>query len=175
MGTRVYHPGRHGFTKIEIALVIALLAVIAVFILSQVNSGIKKTTFTRAKSELAQISNAANEYIVRHEGDLPGDVDRGLPPGIEDYLGPGTWPNAPWPGSVYDWDVFPNKQWGPNYQISIRFCPLGQPSQCQFPAEPWAADFDYYSSVYLCISGQCKAHPDKPLDHPGYCLNCETK
>lgn len=150
----------------------AILAILAVFILIQISGNYEKATFSRAKAELSQIAKAANQYIVDRQGDLPPDVDRGIPPGIQDYLGPGIWPSAPWEGSVYDWDVFPDKQIGPNYQISIRFCPLGQPSQCKFPKEPWARNFDYYSSVYLCIRGQCKAHPDRPQNQPGYCLNC---
>jgi hypothetical protein len=124
----------------------------------------------KGESQLAQIASAAEQYIIDHEGALPGDVDRSIPPGIEEYLGSGNWPLAPWPGSVYDWDVFPDKENGPNYQISIRFCPLNKPAECKFPDEPWAANFDYHSSVYFCIQGRCKAHPDRPENHPGYCI-----
>jgi hypothetical protein len=57
-------------------------------------------------------------------------------------------------------------------QISIRFCPVGQPSQCVFPQQSWAANFDINSSVYYCVEGACRAHVNQPANHPGYCVNC---
>ena len=109
-----------------------------------------------------------------NNGNYPDDVDRDLPSGVEQYLGAGQWPNAPWPGSIYDWDNWTDPVTGQKiYQISIRFCPLGQPDQCRFPDRPWAANFDYYSSAYWCILGPCRAHISKPINHPGYCLNCQ--
>ncbi|MDB4978070.1 MAG: hypothetical protein JWM56_256 [Candidatus Peribacteria bacterium] len=164
---------RRAFTLIELLIVVAIIAVLAAIVFFSVGGNIKKTKFVRAKAELAQISQALNQYIIENKGALPPDADRSVPPGIESYLGPGIWPNGPWEGSVYDWDVYPDRISGPNYQVSIRFCPLGKPADCHFPDEPWAANFDYYSSVYFCVQGNCKAHPDQPQDHAGYCINCQ--
>ncbi len=156
----------------EVILAVGLLAVLTLLVLWAVRRSISKAVFDRARAEMTQVKNAADQYIITHEGDLPPDVNRGLPAGFEQYLGDGSWPTGPWPGSIYDWDVYPDPNFGPNAQVSIRFCPLGQPSRCRFPDEPWAKDFTYYSSVYLCIRGQCKAHPDRPPTEPGYCVNC---
>lgn len=161
-----------GFTLIELLIVIGILAVLASIIFSRVGGVLKKAYDARARSELAQIAGATNQYVIDQDGVWPDDVDRGIPPGIEAYLGPGIWPQAPWPGSVYDYDAFTGSDGLPVHQISIRFCPAGQPAQCRFPDEPWAENFDYHSSAYFCIRGKCKAHPERPDDHPGFCINC---
>ncbi|MCB9808167.1 type II secretion system protein [Candidatus Peribacteria bacterium] len=163
---------REGFTLIELLIVIAILGILYSFAFSYLTGFMEDARFARAKAELSQVAKATQQWVIAHGGVWPDDVDRAIPPGIQEYLGPGEWPEAPWEGSVYDWD---NATVGGEtyYQISIRFCPLGQPSQCNFPDQDWADDFDYYSSVYFCMGGPCRAHPNKPVSHPGYCLNCQ--
>lgn len=126
----------------------------------------------RAKLEFRSLATAIHLYAEDHGG-MPPDVARGLPPGLEAYLAGGHWPDAPWPGSVYDWDNWTDPVTGtPILQVSIRFCPLGQPTQCVFPNEEWATNFDHLSAVYYCFEGQCRSHMTRPIDHPGYCINC---
>jgi prepilin-type N-terminal cleavage/methylation domain-containing protein len=166
-----------GFTLVELLVVISIIGILASIVFSAIGSAKKKAYTSRAKEEFHTISTALELYLNDNGGNYPPDVSRSLPPGLEKYLGPGTWPAAPWPGSVYDWD-----NWAPTdltyapqsrvYQISIRFCPEGQPTQCKFPDEPWATSFDYYSSVYFCLSGPCRAHSSQPVNHPAYCINC---
>jgi hypothetical protein len=137
----------------------------------------KNAYFARTKAEFRQINTALELYASTNSGSYPPDANRSIPPGVEAYLGGSQWPSAPWPGSVYDWDA-----WAPAdlsyepkqqvYQISVRFCPVNQPTECRFPDEPWAQNFDYYSAVYYCVSGPCRAHSSEPVDHPGYCVNC---
>lgn len=163
---------RSGFTLIELVIVMGILSVLFTFFLSYILDSLNDARLTRAEGELNQFQKATLNYVIENGGEWPGDVDRGLPPGIEEYLGPGSWPYGPWPGSEYDWDAYVDSSGDQVYQVSIRFCPLGEPELCQFPDEPWAADFDYHSSVYFCIQGPCRAHPNQPIDHPGYCINC---
>jgi type II secretion system protein G len=168
---------KRGFTLLELLLVISIIGLLATILLPALQASKNKAYQSRARSELNSIRTALELYQSDHGGSYPSDVSRGLPAGVEIYLNPGQWPAAPWPGSEYDWD-----NWTPSdldyppftqtYQISIRFCPNGQPTQCKFPNEPWAANFDYYSSAYYCISGSCRAHADQPTTHPAYCVNC---
>jgi prepilin-type N-terminal cleavage/methylation domain-containing protein len=165
-----------GFTLLEIMAVISIIGILAALILPSIIGARKAAYLSRTKAEFRSIATAL-EFWINDQGSYPADVNRGLPPGLEQYLAPGTWPAAPWPESVYDWD-----SWAPadlayppstlTRQISVRFCPLGEPEQCNFPNEPWAANFDYHSSVYYCVSGACRAHASQPMSHPGYCINC---
>ena len=166
-----------GFTLIELLVVISLIGILALVLLASLSNAKEQARLVKTKEEFLSIAEALELYVDNNNGAYPPDADRGLPSGIEKYLSGSTWPDAPWPGSVFDWD-----NWAPSdlsyppfqqvYQISVRFCPEGQPEQCQFPNEPWASNFDYYSSVYYCISGPCRAHASQPVDHPAYCINC---
>lgn len=158
-------------------MVVALMAILLAIMLWALNVPkiVFGTALTRTDAELTAIYRAVNLYKLKH-GVWPDDVDRGLPNGIEEFLGPGEWPDAPLNDvSVYDWDNFTGSDGNQVVQISVRFCPLGNSSACQFPDVDWAEDFNYHSSYYLCIEGICRAHPGKPDNHPGYCMNCPTQ
>lgn len=169
---------QRGFTIIEILVTMAIIAILAAIVLPSLYQAKKQAYFVRSKSELRSISQAVQMFMLyENGGNYPADANRDLPPGLEKYLASGNWPKAPWPNSVYDWDNWaPTDLDYPPYdtvrQISIRFCPSGQPTQCTIPNETWAAGFDYYSAVYYCIEGPCRAHSDQPTTHPGLCVNC---
>jgi len=161
---------KSGFTLIELLVVMAVIGILSSIILISLNRARSSASFARAKLEFKSLSTAIQFYIEDHE-DFPPDANRSLPSGLEVYLAGGNWPNAPWPESVYDWDNWTDPNTGENIlQISVRFC-ISQ-DNCNIPNEPWAIDFDYYSAVYFCIQGTCRSHISKPINHPGYCVNC---
>ncbi len=159
---RPHGPG--GFTLVEFLVVISIIGILATLIFPVVSSARKAAYFSRAKAELRSVAIALERYSIDNGG-YPADANRNLPNGLEAYLAPGNWPTAPWPGSVYDWDNWApgDLSYAPNvqtYQISVRFCTA--PGVCNYPAEPWAAGFDYYSAVYYCVSGSCRSHSSQP-------------
>ena len=164
-----------GLTLIELLIVIAIIGILTSVTLVSVRRSRDKAYEVRAKSELLSIAKSLQLYWIDHS-EYPPDANRDVPPGLESYLAPGIWPDAAWPGSVFDWDNWddPDNPGEKIYQISIRFCPAGQPNQCQFPNESYAEDFDIHSSVYYCLQGACRSHVSQPIDHPGYCVNCAT-
>jgi len=164
---------RKGFSLIEILIIITIIGILFSFVIINVRQAKEAAYAAVAHKELESVRTSIDLYIDDHGG-YPADTDRDVPPGLEPYLAPGLWPDAAWPGSVFDWDNWIEPGTSEKiYQISIRFCPLGEPDQCRFPKEEWAADFDYFSSAYYCISGPCRSHISKPIDHPGYCVNCD--
>lgn len=159
-----------GFTLVELLVVVAIVSFLSAVTVSTVQEVRENARFNTALQELRSFHQATQLYRQEH-GEWPGDVVRNVPPGLEEYLGPGNWPKGPWPGSVYDWDnwVVDDKH---IYQVSIRFCEFNKPDTCRFPNQDWAEDFDTHSAVYYCLKGPCRAHSSKPPDHPGLCVNC---
>lgn len=172
---------RKGFTLVEMLIVIGIITLLSPIVIVSFQKAFDKTYETRALAELRSFESALYIYLIDNE-EFPEDVDRDLPVDIKDYLSPGNWPKAPWPGSVYDWD-----NWEPDdlihspndkrvVQISIRFCPIGGPiTKCNFPKQEWANNFDVDSGFFYCIQGACRSHSARPLDYPGYCVNCPQK
>jgi prepilin-type N-terminal cleavage/methylation domain-containing protein len=164
---------KKGFTLIELLIVIAIIGILASATLVSLTSARESAKLAKAEAELHSISIAVEFYLMDHNYQYPADQNRSVPPGLEPYLTNGTWPQDIWTGSDYDWDNWTDPATGEKiYQISIRFCPFGDPGNCNFPYANWAENFDYYSSVYYCISGPCRSHIDRPRNHPGYCVNC---
>lgn len=166
--------GGRGFTIAELLIVVVIIGVLGAVILVTYN-GITKRAYTgRSRDEMSSIAKAIQMYQASN-GRYPVDVARGIPAEVTPYINGSSdnWPNAPWPGSVYDYDTFTGSDGNEVVQMSVRFCPQGGPlSACQFPSESWAAGFDVDSSAYWCIKGKCRAHPNQPDNYPGYCINC---
>lgn len=165
---KAHKKNRTGFTLIELLIVIAIVGILAVIVISALAQARNKAYTARTLQEFRSFQEAMELYLMDN-GNYPDDVNRNVPSGMEEYLGGSSWPNGPYPGSVYDWD---NKMNTNGYiQISLRFCDIAG-ENCYFPTESWAANFDKMSAMYFCFEGQCRSHPDRPLDHPGYCVNC---
>ncbi len=175
IGTRTR---QSGFTLMELLIVIAIIGILSTVVLVMVVQYRERAMLNRTLLEMRSMQTAIELYTADNEGDYPADVSRGLPPGLELYLhnpaDAGAWPDAPFPGSVYDWDAWTDPVTSePIYQLSVRFCPQGGPlSACNFPDESWAAGFGINSALYFCFSGPCRPHINEDADYPGYCVNC---
>lgn len=174
MTSHTHRQRTRGFTLIELLIVISIIAILAYTILPVLSKAKDKAAFARAEMEFMSVNASIQAYLNEY-GEYPPDTNRDIPPGLEEFLAPGIWPDAAWPGSVFDWDNWDDPDTGEKiYQISVRFCPVGQPSQCRFPEAEWAANFDINSAVYYCIQGACRSHLSRPINHPGYCVNCSN-
>lgn len=165
------------FTILELLIVMVVISVLALIAILGYNTVRQQTYLGRGQFELRTLALGVELYKEKY-GVYPADVSRNVPPGIEEFIqAPDgvAWPNGAWPGSVLDYDNFISG--GQEViQITVRFCPIGGPlSACQFPKQPWAADFLVNSSVYRCIKGACKSHPNQPATYPGYCVNCASE
>jgi general secretion pathway protein G len=163
---------RSGFTVLELLIVIAIIGILATITVIGFSYVRQAAYFARTKQELRAFHQALEIYLIDHEGIYPEDTNRNIPPGIEPYLGTGEWPKGAFPDSVFDYDHWTDPETGKDIvQISVRFCDING-NNCRFPHQPWAENFDSHSSIYLCIEGACRSHISRPLDHPGYCVNC---
>jgi type II secretory pathway pseudopilin PulG len=169
--------GREGLSMIEILIIVAIIAILLSIAAFSLIKARNNSYYSRAFSEMKTMNSALELYFDDNHA-FPPDVSRDVPPGLGKYLGgynSSTWPDAPWPGSVYDWDNWddPDHPGQKIVQISIRFCPVGGPlSACHFPSETWAANFNVDSAVYYCVQGACRSHINQPINYPGYCVNC---
>lgn len=177
-----------GFTLVEILIIVIVLAILATIGYSTVTRRYReKTYYTRAIAELNSMANATSLYVAKYN-EYPEDENRNVPAGLKEFVqgqeGIDEWPSAPFPGSVYDYDYWPADENGPQdtYQVSIRFCDVGDTATCQTNAQKYLSEYlsqttldnwDSQSSMYYCIKGSCRSHQSQPIDHPGYCINCE--
>jgi len=174
---------------VEIVVVIVILGILAGLTYSvAVPRYRERTYYTRMTSEMNTMGNGMTLYVAKYN-DYPPDVSRDVPAEIKEFLQGqymSTWPDAPYPGSVYDYENWPADSFGPEhtYQISMRMCDPGQDAVCKANAQKYLNNFlpqstlnnwDAYSSVYYCIKGSCRSHQSKPMNHPGYCINCGNK
>lgn len=180
---------QQGFTLVEIIIVILILGILAGIVYSiYVPNYRERTYYTRSISELNTMANGVKLYVAKYN-EYPADVVRDVPSSIKEFLQGqyiDEWPDAPYPGSVYDYDNWPPDANGPEhtYQISIRMCDVGDSATCQANAKKYLSKYvdasvldnwDSYSSMYYCIKGSCRSHQNKPISHPGYCINCGNK
>lgn len=160
-----------GFSLIELIIAISIIGILSSIVIGVFSGSREKAYFARAQAEFRSIEHSLQLYLDDHDGVYPADASRNIPPGLEEYLGPGIWPDAPYPGSVYDWENW-TIEGEKVYQISIRFCDIDG-DVCNFPDEPWAENFDSQSAVFYCFEGPCRSHNSQGHDHPGYCVNCQ--
>lgn len=176
MGGRFKNRFASGFSLVEILIVIFVIGVLATIVITSVANSRNRANYSRSVTEFTTFANALKLYTAKYNT-YPADVSRDLPAELNEFVTKDAqgqnWPNAPFPGSVYDYENWPNLDGVDTYQISIRFCPAGGAlSSCKFPNEPWASGFGVDSALYYCIKGNCRAHQNQPKTYPGYCVNC---
>lgn len=169
-----------GFTIVELLVVVVILVILSVLVHGTIGNTRDRAWKARADTEMLAMSNAFKLYVNKNNT-YPPDVDRNVPAEIKENLSVDNdsddWPNAPWPGSVYDFDAWDidGDLVNETYQISVRFCPKTGPSDlsdCIIPNESFASGFRRKSAYYYCFKGYCRSHVERLVTYPGYCVNC---
>jgi len=159
---------KSGFTLIEIMMVMVILGLLATVIIVIGRNTMQSAKIKKTAQDLRALTNAIELYFDRYEH-YPADVSRGLPSGIEVFLTSGKLPKGLWNDTCYDWDNWVDPVTGGKIrQMSLRFCCTQGSTGCKPPI----ANFDYYSAIYYCLQGACRAHSSKPITHPALCVNC---
>lgn len=180
----------NGFTLVEVVVVMVVIGLLASITYSViVPRWRERTYYTRSLAEMNTMANALNLYVAKYN-DYPPDAARDIPAGIKEFIQTGganaAWPDAPYPGSVYDYENWPPDANGPlqTYQISIRMCNAGDDATCKANAQKYLKGYvsdttlnnwTSLSSMYFCIKGSCRSHQSQPVSYPGFCVNCGNK
>lgn len=176
-----------GFTIVELLVVIAVIAILTAISIPTIAKWRERTYLTRANTEISIFVNATKLYVTKYNTYPVDASDADIPSNINEFISSDdsidNWPNAPWPGSMYDYDAWDIDGDGTleTYQMSIRFCTWPEASapngaelcKSRAPKEDWAVDFNSNSnSYYYCIKGYCRPNSGTTWNYPGYCINC---
>lgn len=162
-----------GFTLLELLVVIAIIGILAAVVLASTGESRDAARKAEAEQELRAFATAVELYRLANDGAYPPDTDRGVPNGLERYLGNGEWPEGPWPNTVYDFDAYTTSGGDEIVQIGLRFCNAS--GECTFPNAEWAEGFLVSSQLIYCLEGPCQSHESEDRDYPGWCVNCSCK
>lgn len=156
-----------GFTLLELLMVMVIFMVIVSVVVVATRSARQSAKIKKTAQDLTGLATALAMYYDDYSV-YPADVSRGMPSGIENYLVTRKLPAGLWSDSCYDWENWTDPATGAKiYQISLRFCCSGEGA-----CNPPIAGFDRDSAIYYCIQGACRSHINKPITHPGICVNC---
>lgn len=150
---------KFGFTLIELLVVISIISLLASVVLTSVNTARSKARFSRALSDMNQITRAG-EFYLDSNGDYHPDL--GVDAGgamVPTYLS--IWPKPPCTGWVYDWENWAGYPGGRVVRITLRkpngavypgvyyFCIEHQAANCGETWEPATTDIRNVASKVL--------------------------
>ena len=154
-----------GFTLVELLVVITIIVILSRIVVLNLNPAtlIERSRTVAAKASLINIAKAA-QLFVSDTGYYPSDVNRNIPQEFIKYMGPGAWPNGPFPNSVYDWDNWEDQTcWDGStgiLQITLR------------QVDGYKGKTNY--TLYYVIKGVGIPHCSTSTDR-GECINCPSR
>ncbi len=102
-----YHRGScahsHGFTLIELMIVILIIGILAAVGIPNYINYQKNAKVARTAQELRSLSQAFVAYLAEN-GDYPPDSHATLPAGMELYINPAIWADGTPIGGSYNWE-----------------------------------------------------------------------
>ena len=105
----------HGFTLVELLVVISIISLLSSVVFASVNSARGKARYGKVIADFAQIRTAAELDYDNRGGSYDPDVSQGQAPSfVPTYLS--VWPTQPCSsGWTYDWD-----NWGSRVRATLR-------------------------------------------------------
>ena len=99
---------RHGFTLVEIMIVVAIIGLLAAIAVPAFLRSRRQAQVTKVANDLRVFSEGFGLYCLEN-GLYPPDTHIVLPPGMTDYIRQDDWDNGPPWGGTYNWE---GPSWG---------------------------------------------------------------
>lgn len=154
-----------GFTLVEMLVVIAMIAILAVVTFASYNipKTLEQSRYAATVEGLHNIATAAKMYA-NDKDKWAADVNRSIPSAFSTYISPASWAKGPFTNSVWDWDNWQNQTcWDGStgiIQITLR------------QVNNYKGNNDY--TIYYVIKGVGIPHCST-ASTKGECINCVSR
>jgi len=143
--------GRHGFSLLEILIVVVILGVLAAIVIPAFGNVRRETTQSAFVKDIKVFNEAAVLYMIKTKQYLPDGGSGEVPAGWEDYIDTRTWTETTPIGGVWDVEYGEN---GITSGLGVHFDGTGDTQDDDFMIEVdgWFDDGDLNAGLFRKIT-----------------------